>query len=61
MIEHFDDEAVPGDENDYDDSDLESEAEIAELMQLDMAEDDACSGKLEYLAKYAVLAHQSQR
>ena len=44
------------DEEDYDsddtwESDLESEAEIAEIMQLDIAEESSVSGKKEYLAK----------
>ena len=32
-------------------SDAESEAEIAEIMQLDMADEAANTGKVEYLAK----------
>lgn len=36
-------------------SDLESEAEIAEIMQLDIAEDTSNTGKKEYLAKCAEL------
>ena len=46
------------DAEDYDsddtwESDLESEAEIAEIMQVDIAEDAPNTGKKEYLAKYA--------
>jgi len=36
-------------------SDLDSEAEIAEIMQLDLAEENATSGKREYLAKCSEL------
>jgi Ran GTPase-activating protein (RanGAP) involved in mRNA processing and transport len=48
------------DDEDYDsddtwESDLESEAEIAEIMQLDIAEDSSTSGKKEYLAKCSEL------
>ena len=48
------------DEEDYDsddtwESDLESEAEIAEIMQLDIAEDTSDTGKKEYLAKCSEL------
>ena len=44
------------DDEDYEsdetwESDLDSEAEIAEIMQLDIAEDTANTGKKEYLAK----------
>ena len=47
-------------EEDYDsddtwESDLESEAEIAEIMQLDIAEDTSNTGKREYLAKCSEL------
>ena len=47
-------------DEDYDsddtwESDLESEAEIAEIMQLDIAEDSSTSGKKEYLAKCSEL------
>ena len=50
MSDNDDDE----DEYDSDDtweSDLDSEAEIAEIMQLDIAEDTSNTGKKEYLAK----------
>ena len=48
------------DEGSYDsddtwESDLESEAEIAEIMQLDIAEDTSNTGKKEYLAKCSEL------
>ena len=52
MEEDLEDE--DGSEYDSDDtweSDLESEAEIAEIMQLDIAEDASNTGKKEYLAK----------
>ena len=44
------------DDEDYEsdetwESDLDSEAEIAEIMQLDIAEDTSNTGKKEYLAK----------
>ena len=52
------------DEYDSDDtweSDLESEAEIAEIMQLDIAEDTSNTGKKEYLAKCAHMKMKAQR
>ena len=49
------DDDVASDSDDTWESDLESEAEIAEIMQLDIAEDTASSGKKEYLAKCALI------
>jgi hypothetical protein len=51
------------DDDDYDsddswESDLESEAEIAEIMQLDIAEDTSNTGKKEYLAKCALASRR---
>merc|ERR1719454_2316933 len=43
------------DSDDTWESDLESEAEIAEIMQLDIAEDTSNTGKREYLAKCSEL------
>uniref|UniRef100_A0A7S2DWN5 DUF4476 domain-containing protein n=1 Tax=Haptolina brevifila TaxID=156173 RepID=A0A7S2DWN5_9EUKA len=44
-----------GESDDTWESDLDSEAEIAEIMQLDLAEENANSGKREYLAKCSEL------
>ena len=56
--EALQDQEEDEEDEDYDsedtwESDVESEAEIAEIMQLDIAEENANSGKKEYLAKCA--------